>query len=73
MENAKAASTPLLGHLKLNKERCPRPQEKEDKISKVPYALAIGSLMYATVCTRPNIAHVVGVVRRYMSYLGTKH
>ncbi|RVX11466.1 Retrovirus-related Pol polyprotein from transposon TNT 1-94 [Vitis vinifera] len=29
--------------------------------------LAIGSLMYAMVCTRPDIAHVVGVVSRFIS------
>ena len=32
----------------------------------VPYASAVGSLMYAMVCTRPDIAHAVGVVSRYM-------
>ena len=39
-------------------------------MSKVPYALVVGSLMYAMVCTRPDIAHAVGVVSRYMSHLG---
>ena len=67
MENAKVVSTPLPSHLKLTKEMCPKTQEEEDKMSKVPYALAIGSLMYAMVCTRPDIAHVVGVVSRYES------
>ena len=33
-------------------------------ISKVPYASAIGSLMYAMVCTRPDISHAVGVVSK---------
>ena len=33
----------------------------------VPYASAIGSLMYAMVCTRPDIAHALGVVSRYMA------
>uniref|UniRef100_A0A3Q7HML1 Retrovirus-related Pol polyprotein from transposon TNT 1-94 n=1 Tax=Solanum lycopersicum TaxID=4081 RepID=A0A3Q7HML1_SOLLC len=28
----------------------------------VPYASVVGSLMYAMVCTRPDIAHAVGVV-----------
>ena len=28
----------------------------------VPYALAIGSLMYVTLCTRPNICNSVGIV-----------
>ena len=39
-------------------------------MSKVPYALAIGSLMYAMVCTRPDIAHAVGIVSKYMSNPG---
>ena len=29
--------------------------------------------MYAMVCTRLDIAHVVGVVSRYMSHLGIEH
>ena len=33
----------------------------------------VGSLMYAMVCTRPNISHVVGVLIRYMSKLGKEH
>uniref|UniRef100_A0A2N9EJV5 PGG domain-containing protein n=1 Tax=Fagus sylvatica TaxID=28930 RepID=A0A2N9EJV5_FAGSY len=36
-------------------------------------ASAIGSLMYAMVCTRPDIAHAVGVVSRYMSNPGKQH
>lgn len=38
-------------------------------MSKVPYALAFGSLMYAMVYTRLDIAHIVEVVSRYMSNL----
>jgi hypothetical protein len=39
-------------------------------MSRVPYANAIGILMYAMVCTKPNISHVVGVVNRYMENTG---
>ncbi|XP_070023411.1 secreted RxLR effector protein 161-like [Nicotiana sylvestris] len=42
-------------------------------MSKVPYASVVGSLMYAMICTRPDIAHVVGVVSRYMSDPGKDH
>ena len=42
-------------------------------MSKVPYASTIGSLMYAMVCTRPDIAHAVGVVSRFMSRPGKQH
>ena len=42
-------------------------------MAKVPYASAIGSLMYAMVCTRLDIAHAVGVVSRYMSNSSKQH
>ena len=42
-------------------------------MSWVPYASAVGSLMYAMVCTRPDIAYVVGVLSRYMSKPGKEH
>ncbi|KAL2251475.1 UNVERIFIED_CONTAM: Retrovirus-related Pol polyprotein from transposon TNT 1-94 [Sesamum indicum] len=43
------------------------------KMRVTPYASAIGSLMYATICTRPDIAHAVGVVSRFMSNPGVMH
>ena len=36
-------------------------------------SLAISSLMYVMVCTRLDIAHEMGVVRRYMKNLGNEH
>ena len=42
-------------------------------MSRVPYASAVGSLIYAMVCNRPDIAHVVGVLSRFMSNLGKEH
>ena len=42
-------------------------------MSRVPYASAVGSLMYAMVCTRPDIAHAVGVLSRFMSNPGKEH
>ena len=60
-------------HFKLSKEQSPKTEEERDHTSKVRYASAIGSLMYAMVCTRPNIAHAVGVVNRFMSRPGKQH
>ena len=39
----------------------------------VPYASAVGRLMYVVVCTRPDIAHAVGVVSRYMANPRKEH
>jgi len=46
---------------------CPKTQYEMDYMFKVQYALAVGSLMYAMVCTRLDIAHIMGVVSRYMN------
>ena len=73
MNEAKLVSTPLGSHFKLSKEQSPKTEEKRDHTSKVPYASAIGSLVYAMVCTRPDIAHAVGVVSRFMSRPRKQH
>nr|KYP66486.1 Retrovirus-related Pol polyprotein from transposon TNT 1-94 [Cajanus cajan] len=70
MKNAKPVITPLVGHFKLSKKSCPTIREK---MSTIPYSSAVGSLMYAMVCTRPDIAHAVGVVSRYLSNPGKTH
>nr|CAN62498.1 hypothetical protein VITISV_000081 [Vitis vinifera] len=73
MNEAKPVSTPLGSHFKLSKEQSPKTEEENDHMSKVSYASTIGSLMYAMVYTRPDIAHVVGVVSRFMSRPGKQH
>ena len=42
-------------------------------MEKTHYALAVGSLMYAIVCTRTNIAYTMGVVNRYMGNPRRQH
>ena len=73
MQNAKPVSTPLASHFKLTKDMCPKTQEEITYMSKVPYASAVGSLMYAMVWPRPDIAHAVGFVSRFMENPGEEH
>ncbi|TYJ96575.1 gag/pol protein [Cucumis melo var. makuwa] len=57
----------------LSKEQCPKtPQEVED-MSNIPYAYVVRSLMYAMLCTRPDICYSVGIVSRYQSNPGRDH
>ena len=73
MNEAKPVSTPLGSHFKLSKEQSPKTEEEMDHMSKVPYVSAIGNLMYAMVCTRPDIAHAMGVVSKFMSRPGKQY
>ena len=73
MQNEKPVITSLTIHFKLCKEMHPKTLEEIEYMSKIPYSSAVGSFMYAMVCTRPDIAHAVGVVSRYMNNLGKEH
>jgi hypothetical protein len=73
MENAKPVSTPLANHFRLSTSQCPKTVEETEDMSKVPYASAVGCLMYAMVCTRPDLAHAVSVVSKYMADPGKQH
>ena len=73
MENAKPAPTPLPTSIRLSDRDSPATDKERELNGKIPYASAVGSIMYAMVATRPDLAYVVGVVSRYMSNLGKKH
>ena len=72
-EQSKPVSTPLAPHFKLSSSLSPSTDEEREYMSKVPYSNAVGSLMYAMVCTRPDISQAVGVVSRYMHDPGKEH
>ena len=66
-------TTPLANHFNLSKEQSSNTAEEREHMALVPYASAVGSLMYSMVCTRPDIAHAMGVVSRYMANPGKDH
>ena len=73
MQNAKAVSTPIAPHFKLSAAQCPSTDEETEYMSRVPYSIAVGSLMYAMICSRPDLAYAMSLVSRYMSNPGKEH
>ena len=47
--------------------QCPKNQYEIDQMKTVPYASAVGSLQYAQICTRPDLAFVIGLLGRFQS------
>nr|GFC02455.1 retrovirus-related Pol polyprotein from transposon TNT 1-94 [Tanacetum cinerariifolium] len=73
INNGKSVQMPLGGHFKLLLKGCPIRDCDVERMSKVPYANAVGSLMYLMVCTRPDIAYAVIIVSRYLANPGKSH
>ncbi|KAL0361622.1 UNVERIFIED_CONTAM: Retrovirus-related Pol polyprotein from transposon TNT 1-94 [Sesamum radiatum] len=73
MINAKPTSVPLAAHLQLCKNQSPNSETEKERMKNIPYSNAIGSMMYLTVSTRPNIAYAVSCLSRFMSNAGLPH
>jgi hypothetical protein len=73
MQNSKKGFLPFRHGVALSKEQCPKTPEAIESMKAVPYASAVGSLMYAMLCTRPDICFAVGMVSRYQSNPGQEH
>ena len=55
MEQSKKEFFPVLKGVKLSKTQNPTTAEDRERMKVIPYASAIGSIMYAMLCTRPNV------------------
>ncbi|KAK3025999.1 hypothetical protein RJ639_042156 [Escallonia herrerae] len=73
LHTSKPMTTPLAAHFKLSKELSPKIWEDEEYMAHVPYSSTLGSLMYAMISTRSDIAHTVGVVSRFLTNPGNEH
>ncbi len=57
----------------LTKAQCPSTPEERDRMSRIPYTSAIGSIMYAMLCTRPDVLYALSMTSRYQSDPGEQH
>ena len=73
MDQSKKGFLPVLQGEQLSMAQCPTTAEDRGKMSVIPYASAIGSIMYAMLCTRPDVNLAVSLVGRYQSNPGMEH
>ena len=73
MSNCAPGDMPVAKGEKFSLHQCPKNELKKKDMERFPYASAIGSLMYAQVCTRLDIAYIVGMLGKYLSNLGMDH
>ena len=65
MKNCSSSVAPILKGDRFNLNQRPKNDFEQEHMKNIPYASVVGSLMYAQVCTKPDIAFVVGVLGRY--------
>ena len=63
----------MLQGVKLSQTQCPATAEDGEKMKLFPYASAIGSIMYAMLCTRPDVCLAISLAGRYQSNPGVDH
>ena len=73
MQNSKKGLMPTHHGIVLSKKQYPSTPQEEEEMRHVPYASAVGSLMYVMLYTRPDICYAVGVVSRFQSNPGLNH
>src|SRR6266511_4140543 len=64
MDQSKKGFLPVLQGVRLSTAQCPTSAEEREKMSVIPYASAIGSIMYAMLCTRPDVNLAISLVGR---------
>ena len=73
MSNCAPRDTPMAKGDKFSLHQCPKNELERKAMQRFPYVLAIGSLMYAQVCMRSDIAYIVGMLGIYLSNPGMDH
>ncbi|KAG8497256.1 hypothetical protein CXB51_008476 [Gossypium anomalum] len=73
MQSTKPVSTHLAAYFRLSSALSPQSNDEIEYMSHVPYSSAVGSLMYAMVCSRLDLSYAVNAVSRYMVNPGKEH
>ncbi|RDX96017.1 hypothetical protein CR513_21373, partial [Mucuna pruriens] len=73
MKDSKPRDTPIAKRDKFSLKQCPNNDLERNEMQNITYASIVESLMYTQICTRPDIAFVVGVLDKYLSDPGMQH
>ena len=73
MPDSKKGNLPVRHGLKLSKKQCPNTPDERSRMSRIPYASAVGSIMYAMICTRPDVSFALSCASKFQKDPGQDH
>jgi hypothetical protein len=59
MQDSKKCFLSMSHAISLSKKQCPSKPDEQERMRAIPYASAIGSIMYAMLCTRPDVSYAL--------------
>ena len=73
MQHCSPTVAPVIKGDVFGSHQCPKTEVEHEEMKRIPYASVVGSLTYAQVCTRPDIAFICGMLGRFQSNPGLHH
>jgi hypothetical protein len=73
MQDSKRGFLPIPHGTFLSKSQSPSTKVELERMNGIPYASAIGSIMYAMLCTRPDVSYALSMTSRYQQNPGDSH
>jgi hypothetical protein len=73
MQDSKKCFLPMWHPITLSKKQCPTGPDEQKRMRATPYALAIGSIMYAMICTHLDVSYALSAASMYQSNYGDAH
>ena len=73
MDQSKKGYLPMSHGIYLSKDMCPKTDVEVHNMQNVPYASAVGSIMYVMMCTRPDVSYVLSVTSKFQANPGESY
>jgi hypothetical protein len=73
MQDSKKGFFPMPHGITLSNKQCPTDPDEQERMRMIPYTSTIGSIMYAMICTRPDVSYALSALSRYKSNYGEAH
>jgi Reverse transcriptase (RNA-dependent DNA polymerase) len=73
LTNAKSVAIPMDANAKFTIQQCPMTLNQVACMNGIPYSKAIGSILWATVVSRPDTAYAVGILSQFIQNPGPAH
>ena len=73
MDQSKKGYLPMSHGIYLSKDMCPKTDVEVHNMQNVPYASVVGSIIYAMMCTRPDVSYALSVTNKFQANPGESH